>query len=182
MRTIGAEPSNLPALLAPWHDFYVVSGTAAATLVALLFVAASVGASFYSEEKRPQFRTFVSPSVVHFSCAFALSLAALAPIKHWPVLGVIEGGFALFGLGYSAIIWGAMIRLDMTRGIDLEDRIWYAVLPAVAYAVLIATAALFIARRPAGLTALPCGIGLLLLIGIRNAWDMTSWSVTRHRE
>ncbi|MGH7118460.1 MAG: hypothetical protein ACREFP_05670 [Acetobacteraceae bacterium] len=79
MRTIGAEPPNLPALLAPWHDFSVVSGTAAETLVAPLFVAASIGASFYSEEGRPAFRAFVSPSVVHFSCAFALSLASLAP-------------------------------------------------------------------------------------------------------
>ncbi len=119
---------------------------------------------------------------MHFSSAFALSLAVLAPVRHWPLLGLLEGGLAFFGLAYSAIIWGAMIRLGLTATIDLEDRIWYAALPALSYALLIATAALLFAGRPLGLTVLPCGIGLLLLVGIRNAWDITSWSMTRHRD
>lgn len=151
-------------------------------MVALLFVAASVGTSFYTEERRPAFRTFVSPSVVHFSCALALSLAILAPLRHWLALGLIEGGLALFGLIYSAIISVAMIRLRFPSNIDLEDRVWYTVLPPVAYALLLAAAALLLAGRPSGLIALCLGVGLLLLIGIRNAWDMTSFTVIRHHD
>ena len=180
--TIGAESPNLPDLLAPWHDFYVVTGTAGATLVGLLFVAASLGSSIFTEERRAAFRAFVSPSVVHFSGALALSLAALSPIRHWLLLGLLEGGLALFGLAYSAIILGAMIRLDLIARIDLEDRIWYSVLPAVSYALLIAAAALLLAGQPVGLALLPSGIGLLLVVGIRNAWDITAWTITRHRD
>ncbi|MGH7049376.1 MAG: hypothetical protein ACREFJ_14150 [Acetobacteraceae bacterium] len=181
MRTIGAEQPNLADLLAPWHDFYVVTGTAGATLVGLLFVAATLGSGVFTEERRPHFRAFVSPSVAHFSSALALSLAALAPLHRWLLLAVIEGGVALFGLAYSTIVWGAMIRLGITTTLDLEDRIWYGALPALTYALVVATAIALWAERAAGLPVLPCGVGLLLLVGIRNAWDITSWTITRRR-
>ena len=34
-----------------WHDFYLLVGTAGATLLALLFVAASLGTGFLTEER-----------------------------------------------------------------------------------------------------------------------------------
>ncbi len=182
MRTIGAEQPHLAPLLAPWHDFYVVTGTAGATLVGLLFVAASLGSGVFTEERRPHFRAFVSPSVAHFSSALALSLAALAPLHRWLLLGVIEGGVALFGLGYASIVWGGMIRLGITAALDFEDRVWYGALPAIAYAVVVGTAIALCAGRPIALSVLPLGVGLLLLVGIRNAWDITSWTITRHRD
>jgi hypothetical protein len=52
--------------LKEWHDFYVLVGTAGATLLALLFVAASLGAGYLTEERRSGTRTFMSPVVVHF--------------------------------------------------------------------------------------------------------------------
>ena len=41
-------------MLAPWHEFYALLGTAAAALVALLFVAVSIGASV--SRRRPRRR------------------------------------------------------------------------------------------------------------------------------
>ncbi|MGH7068066.1 MAG: hypothetical protein ACREFO_09390, partial [Acetobacteraceae bacterium] len=157
MQTIGTEAAKLSDLLTPWHDFYIVTGTAGATLVGLLFVAASLGSGVFTEERRPHFRAFVSPSVAHFSSALALSLAALAPLHRWLLLALIEGGVAVFGLAYSSIVWGAMVRLGITATLDLEDRIWYAALPALAYAVVVATAIALWAERPTGLSVLPLG-------------------------
>ena len=37
-------------MLEGWHDFYILLGTAAAALVVLLFVAASIGAGYLSAE------------------------------------------------------------------------------------------------------------------------------------
>jgi len=34
-----------------WHDFYILVGTAGATLVALLFVAVSGGSGYLTEER-----------------------------------------------------------------------------------------------------------------------------------
>ena len=53
--------------LKEWHDFYVLVGTAGATLLALLFVAVSLGVGFLTEERQSGTRTFMSPVVVHFT-------------------------------------------------------------------------------------------------------------------
>ena len=58
----------------PWHDLYALVGAASATLIGLLFVAASVGAGFFTHERHHALRAFLSPSVVHFSCVLAACL------------------------------------------------------------------------------------------------------------
>ena len=65
--------------LKEWHDFYVLLGTAGATLLALLFVAVSLGAGYLTEERQSGTRTFMSPVVVHFTSVFFLSAVALIP-------------------------------------------------------------------------------------------------------
>jgi hypothetical protein len=174
-------PSLVDAL-APWIDFYTMIGLAASTLVGLLFVAASVGSGVFTEERRPAFRAFVSPSVVHFSSALAASLIAIAPVRRWSVLGLLEGSLGLFGIAYSGAVLRSMFRHGLAATIDLEDRVWYAAIPAVAYAILATASVALFLRSAAGLAVLAGGMGLLLLAGIRNAWDITSWSITRHRD
>jgi len=44
--------------LKEWHDFYLLVGTAGATLLALLFVAVSLGAGYLTEERRAGTRMF----------------------------------------------------------------------------------------------------------------------------
>ena len=56
------------AELERWHDFYLLVGTAGATLVALLFVAISLGVGFLNDKRAAATRAFYSPVVVHFSC------------------------------------------------------------------------------------------------------------------
>jgi hypothetical protein len=71
--------SSLADLIEDWHDFDLLVGTAAATLVGLMFVAASIGASIYTEKNRPGMQAFISPTVVHFTSVLVLAL--LAPIS-----------------------------------------------------------------------------------------------------
>ena len=65
--------------LKEWHDFYMLVGTAGATLLALLFVAVSCGVGFLTAERQPAASTFMSPVVVHFTSVFFLSAVALVP-------------------------------------------------------------------------------------------------------
>src|SRR5215211_2710718 len=69
--------SSLADLIEDWHDFDLLVGTAAATLVGLMFVAASIGASIYTEKNRPGMQAFISPTVVHFTSVLVLALLAL---------------------------------------------------------------------------------------------------------
>ena len=50
-----------------WHEFYLLAGTAAAALIALLFVAASIGAGVMSPERASAIRIYMSPVIFHFT-------------------------------------------------------------------------------------------------------------------
>jgi hypothetical protein len=50
-----------------WHDFYTLTGSAAATLVGLMFVAVSISDGAFTRQHQMGIRAFLSPTVVHFS-------------------------------------------------------------------------------------------------------------------
>ena len=50
-------------------------------------------------------------------------------------------------------------------------------LPAVAYAIMAAAGVTLLTGHEQGCALLAAALGLLLLVGIRNAWDITVWSV-----
>ena len=62
-----------------WHDFYLLVGTAGATLLGLLFVAVSLGRGFLTKERQRGTRTFMSPVVIHFTSVFFLCAVGLFP-------------------------------------------------------------------------------------------------------
>jgi hypothetical protein len=165
----------------PWHDLYTLVGTASATLIGLLFVAASVGAGVYTKDRLPALRAFLSPSVVHFTSVLAACLVAMVPTRSWLLAGVLVGAVGVFGLTYSGLVWRSIWRHGMHRSIDLEDRFYYAALPALGHAATLGAALDLLLQAPAGCGVLALAMGLLLLAGIRNAWDITVWTVTRDR-
>ncbi len=165
-----------------WHDVYALIGTSAATLVGLMFVAASVGTGVYSRDRQHALRVFLSPTVVHFSSALTASLFAIAPLRSWQVFGVLIGADGLFGLGYTTLVWLGLLRRGMAQPIDLDDRAWYALFPAIAYGAMIAAGVVLMRGQEGGCTLLAVAMAALLLVGIRNAWDMTMFTIMRHRD
>jgi hypothetical protein len=83
----------LAQTLAPWHDFYALPGTASATMVGLLFVAASVAGGVFAQNRSGALRIFLSASVVHFSSILATCLMVLAPVRWWELLGGMNPGW-----------------------------------------------------------------------------------------
>jgi O-antigen/teichoic acid export membrane protein len=87
-----------------WHEFYILLGTAAATLIALLFVAVSLGSGYLTGRRRhlQGTRTFMSPVVIHFTSVFFISAVCLVP-SHGPVFfSVLIGVTALIGYRSSS--------------------------------------------------------------------------------
>ena len=110
------QPS-LTDLVHEWHDFYLLVGTASATLVGLMFVAASIGAQVFTERNREAMRAFISPTVVHFSAALFICMAATIPSQTWLTSGaaLLLGGGA--GVIYSARVWVQLfVRRSFTGG------------------------------------------------------------------
>ncbi len=169
---------RLVEALKEWHDFYVLVGTAGATLLALLFVAASIGAGFLTEERQLATRTFMSPVVVHFASVFFLSAVALFPWHQAEFFAALIGIAALIGAIISIYITVQVVRTDMTNAV--EDYLAYGLLPGIGYLALLAAAVSIYLEKAFGLHALAGALLLLAIVNIRNAWDLTLTMVRRN--
>jgi hypothetical protein len=162
---------GLVEALKQWHDFYVLVGTAGATLLALLFVAVSIGAGYLTEARKAGTRTFMSPVVIHFTGVFFLSAVALCPWRETTLFAALIGVTASIGAMISTYITVQVVRTDMTNYV--EDYLAYGLLPGLAYLALLAAAVLIYSEKDFGLNALAGALLLLAVINIRNAWDLT---------
>ncbi|MGH7088426.1 MAG: hypothetical protein ACREFQ_05955 [Stellaceae bacterium] len=165
--------------LAVWHDFYLLLGGGAATLVGLTFVAASIIAGAVQRDHEQGLNVFITPTVLHFTAILVACLIAVAPIADPGKRGALLLALSIVGIGYSARVWLNMYRRGYAATVVLSDRLWYALAPVFAYAAVAAGALLAALAIPAGGAVLASGLGLLLLAGIRNAWDMVIWIVIR---
>jgi hypothetical protein len=143
-----------------WHDFYMLLGTASAALVALLFVAVSIGASFLTPERSVATRTFMSPVVFHFSTLLLISLIAMVPSHTALSLAIGIAAVAVAGLGYTTVVLVGLARASIN---DVADRF---------YAVMLAAAGLCISYAGLAADILAAALLLLLAVNIRNAWDL----------
>src|SRR5262249_28646069 len=97
--------TSFAELVEDWHDFDVLVGTAAATLVGLMFVAASIGASVFTEKDRAALKAFISPTVVHFTTVLVIAVVALVPTHEWHTLASLLALVGVAGAIYSASVW-----------------------------------------------------------------------------
>jgi hypothetical protein len=88
-------------MLHGWDNFFIVAGTAAATIIGLLFVAITVGMGFPTSSIVHGTRGFLTPTLVRFGGVLFLSMAVLAPWPSvWPI-GIILSLGGLAGLAYQ---------------------------------------------------------------------------------
>jgi hypothetical protein len=168
--------------LRQWHDFYALIGAASATLVGLMFVAASIGAGVFTREHQAGIRSFLSPTVVHFTAVVIICLIGSAPSQTRLSLGILVACAGVVGGAYSAWIWRRMRVYGITPEIDVVDRLWYTFLPIAVYLIITSTGLRLISDQRYSLELLALALVLLLVIGIRNAWDMTVWVIDRRRQ
>jgi hypothetical protein len=164
-------------LLHAWHDFYIFIGTAAATLIGAMFVVASIGGGFLTRSRTPEIRAFLTPTVVHLATVLLGSALILVPGLEASSLLAPTAGASLAGLVYSGLVGFRLLR----RKIDLGDRVWYAVVPFAGYGAMMAAAVLIARWSPLSLDTLAVSAAVLLIAGIRNAWDLILFFVAQPR-
>jgi len=111
---------------------------------------------------------------MHFAAALLVSAVLVAP---WPSLvhaGVVVALIGLCGAVYILRVMHRTRRLTMYTA-DLEDWMWYTILPFVAYGAISAGAIALAASQVQALFILAGGVVLLIFIGIRNAWDIVMY-------
>jgi hypothetical protein len=160
-----------------WHEFYELLGTAASTLVALLFVAVSVGVGLLTTERAGPTRLYLSPIILHYASVLFISLIIMIPTLGNRMLGAIIGLCGTVGLVGSVVI---TVRLFRDSKSEFVDRFAYGAWPFVAYAGVAAAGVFIIMSSPRAPIILAASLLLLLLVNIRNAWDLTITFARRH--
>lgn len=169
------QGSELP-LLSQWQNFYMLMGTAAATLTGLMFVVTTLIAGIDTQQSilNPAVSAFNTPTVVHFGIVLLLAGILSAPWQTFSSVGLLLG---LVGLGmviYSIIVIQRMRHVPQYQS-TLEDWSWYLALPLLANILLIFAALMLPGNPSPALYLVGAAMLLLLLTGIRNAWDMVTF-------
>ena len=159
-----------------WQNFYMLIGTAAATLTGLMFVVTTLiaGIETHVETLNAGISAFNTPTVVHFGTVLLLAGILSAPWQTFSSLGLLLG---LLGLGmvfYSIIVLRRMRRVPHYQS-TLEDWLWYMAFPLIANILLIVVAFVLPKNPSLALYIIGSAMMLLLLVGIRNAWDMVTF-------
>src|SRR5436309_1382202 len=166
-----------------WESFYVIVGSSAGALTGLQFVVLTlITEAGMVPGSGETLSAFGSPNVVHFCAALLVSAILSAP---WHGLG--PPGVAVAVAGVCGFVYSIAVPRRALRQRDykpvLEDWIWHAALPLVAYAALV-HAGIQLSRVSADALFIVAGSALLLVfIGIHNAWDTVSYvTLERARE
>ena len=107
-----------------------------------------------------------------------VSAVLLAP-WHSPIhAGVVVALIGLYGVAYILRVMHRARRLTFYTA-DLEDWIWFTILPFVAYGAISAGAIALAGAPVRALFIIAGGVLLLIFIGIRDAWDVVTYLMIR---
>ena len=128
-------PESLPQIHA-WHDYYLLAGTAAATLLGLLFIALTLNADLILSGTRPHIKRVAEQAFQNYIAALFTSAIFLLPLpllRVYPVMLLAENGIM--------ILW-SVYRLVRTVRVRDESfgtaRLWRRLLPSfISYAMMI---------------------------------------------
>ena len=169
-------PGSELTVLNDWQNFYMLMGTAAATLTGLMFVVTTLiaGIDAHLSTLNAAVSAYNTPTVVHFGTVLLLAGLLSAPWQTFSSLSLLLG---LLGAGmvlYSIIVMRRMRRVPNYQS-TLEDWSWYMAFPLLAN-ILLMVAAFVLPKNPfSALYIVGSAMMVLLLVGIRNAWDMVTF-------
>ena len=161
-------------VLSAWQNFYVIVGTASATLTGLMFVVVTLVASSGRQRSSEATAAFATPNVVHFCAALLIAAILTAP---WPTLwnaGLLLGICGLAGVIYVFVVIRRTLHQTEYQPV-LEDWLWHMIFPFIAYAALIVAALLIPGDAILALFVIAATTMLFLFIGIHNAWDTVTY-------
>lgn len=169
-----------------WQTFYTLTGTAAATLIGLLFVAVSIGTNLPREQSINSLRTFVTPTLLNYIYALLVSCVAVMPLQSPLFLNILVVALAVISVLLPLKILWRIIVIHHDDNIDLNHWIWHCWLPLGAGLLLACVAIAILAGILSGesfaLIGLASSTLLFIAIGLRNTWELTLWLLLHRHE
>jgi hypothetical protein len=169
-----------------WQTFYQLTGSAAGALIGLLFIVATLTSRQNQTSLGGEgvvgmgVQLFTTPTVFHLGVVLIVSALALAPGAEIYSASLVMLVCALFALGYMAVIAVRLSRLDNPT--HWSDFWCYGAAPVAVYLALAAAAGAAWLRAPHAAYAVGLTLLVLLMVAIRNAWDLVTWLSARRTD
>jgi hypothetical protein len=168
-------------LFAGWDEFYLLAGSAAAVLIGLIFVVITLLDDKPRSTITTGSRLYMGPIVLQVSFILTLSAAALAPRITAAQFSVITGIVALWGLYRAGV---STLGIERLRRSDdpphWTDTWFYGVIPGLLSLLLAIVALEFWHAADWAQYGLAVVVTGLMLVSIRNEWDLVTWIAPRH--
>jgi hypothetical protein len=175
---MNTDPASFVAAMSRWHDFYMLTGGAAATLMGLLFVALSFGIGLEVQKRTDGINTFVTPTVVHFVEVLVIAAASVSPLPP-TFVALLLGGLVVANTLPGVRRVGRLRSYHAEEPFDWRDWVWYLLLPVAGHLVLLAAAIGMWQADERALLAMAGALVLLLVAGVRNAWDLVLYLLSK---
>lgn len=159
--------------LQPWQNFYTLTGTAAATVMGLLFVSMSLNPSMMNAANRNHTRAWAGQTMNNL-----VSLLLLALLCMLPDLDIPAFALGLLALGGEGIIRG-LYRLKFAISVSgeqwaLHHVLMRLVLPLAAYAIMILVGIDVLRGDAKAVDHLVWAVFLMVAGGAMTAWALLS--------
>jgi hypothetical protein len=158
-----------------WDSFYLLTGGAGGAIIGLLFVVATLMRGDDPDSLLRATATYMTPIVFHLAMVLGVSAFTAAPGLAPEHQGAVLGACAVIGL---VISYRVVHRLGVARTVTpahWSDIWWYGYAAFAAYVALLAGAAAVWMAPTVAADLVGAGLLALLLVAIRNAWDLVTW-------
>ena len=161
----------MAATLAGWHDLYVTVGAASATLVGLLFVGLSLHIRVVVAHA--EVRSLARVTLTAFFSVLMVAIAVLQPTDSAGVVADWLVGIAVVSLALTVKPLRDGLVRSRSRALEARTIVARFGVAELAFAALLACASLLAAGRAVdGLNLLLVVVVLLLVVSVRNTWDL----------
>ena len=174
---MGFSPSRgmqVAALGEAWHDFYLMAGTAAVTLVGLLFVALSLHVAVLFQDEHRDFRMLAAEAFQGYLYVLITALLFLLPVGdgHFPAL--VYTVLNLMMLLRTGIRAPSFFKARAEKGASMNQR-WRILVPALAY--LMGLLAIYEWWSGSGNAAFGffAPVVMMLAASTRTSWDLLEY-------
>jgi len=159
--------------VAGWHDFYIMAGTASATLVGLLFVGLSLHLQIVITAS--EVRSLARVTLANFGAVLFAALFMVIP------QGPTAAGSQLIGVGLVSLVIagpslvGAVRSREWSFQMSVMQRLRVALrfgLSSLSYLAIMAAGILLLSSVSAAFSVLLIATVLLLVVSLRNTWDL----------
>ena len=157
-----------------WDSFYLMIGGAAGALIGLFFIVITLMRGGDPEMRLRGASVYMSPTVAHLAMVLALSALATAPRIPQAVYGLVFGACALVSMGF-AVRALFMLGSGAIKATHWTDFWAYGAGPFAACLLLAGSVAAIWFAPPWAARGIAASLIALLLIAIRNAWDLVTW-------